>query len=247
MNIAERTFRGGSYAKPVGRSLYGWRDHPITGKLQFHYGIDYATGRNNLPVYCLEEGIVTVSSYDAINGNHVWIKYPRIDLEAFYGHLHKSNVVAGQFVNGNTILGLTGTTGRSSGIHLHMGVRHISTGRYFDHINYDWQKFKVDGVWDKQFMRDLQFYEGTTIDGIMSGQRKILRNVQKMMLGPKGSELIRSIQKKLKLPINGQLDERTIRTMQAWCGTAVDGLISPRSSMVRRIQELMNQGAQLWV
>lgn len=247
MRLAERTFRGKYYVKPVGRSKYGWRIHPITGQQQFHLGEDYATGGQKWPLYALEFGVVESVGFDSVNGNNIWIKYPRIDLKVFFGHLDVCYLKTGQWVSDDTVVGSTGTTGRSSGIHLHMGVKRISTNQYFDHSTYDYQKFAVDGVWSEQFMRDLQFYEGTTIDSIISGQHQLRKNIKRVKIGVGGSELVRVIQRKLKIPVNGQLDQFTLKAMQKWLGTYVDGNISPQSSAVRKMQELMNQGVQLWV
>ena len=154
MRLAERTFRRKDYVKPVGRSRYGWRLHPITGQRQFHYGEDYATGGQKWPLYALESGTVEHVGFDNINGNNIWIKYPRIDLKVFLGHLDVCYLKAGQRVNDDTLIGLTGTTGRSSGIHLHMGVQR--NRRYFNHADYEY-------VEEVKFATDLKTIENSVI------------------------------------------------------------------------------------
>lgn len=246
MRLAERTFRRQDYGKPWGRSLYGWRNHPITGERQFHYGEDLTTKGQNWPVYALENGIVTVSGFDNINGERIWVQYPRLDLELFYGHLLERYSFIGQQVDSSTVIGLVGTTGRSSGIHLHMGVRRISTKQYINPADVDWRMFAITGRWDEQFTRDLQFYLGTKIDGTISGQRILRKNVRKVGLGINGSQLIKRIQGDLGINQSGQLDAVTVKAMQARLGTPADGIISPTSSMVRAMQSRMNAGKALW-
>lgn len=135
MNLAERTFKRSDYKVT---SPYGTRIHPTTKVKSFHYGIDYGTHLENWDIFALEQGTVVASNQDSTNGNYVWVEYPRLKLKIFYCHLALRNVVKGQSVNENTVLGKVGKSGRASGIHLHMGVK--LNGKYFDHANYDYQE-----------------------------------------------------------------------------------------------------------
>ena len=107
---------------PYITSRFGWRIHPITGELKFHEGVDYGTNRKKLPQYALEEGIVLNAGTDGVGGKFVYVEYPRIGYVIFYYHLDTIAVKKGQLVNRNTVLGNTGTTGRSTGIHAHIGL-----------------------------------------------------------------------------------------------------------------------------
>ena len=137
MKLAERTFHRNDYKVT---SPYGTRIHPTTKIKSFHYGEDYGTHLENWDIFALENGKVIASNQDATNGNYIWVEYQRLDLKIFYCHLALRNVVKGQSVNENTVLGKVGKSGRASGIHLHMGVKRISTNKYFDHANYDYQE-----------------------------------------------------------------------------------------------------------
>ncbi|MEQ2529101.1 M23 family metallopeptidase [Bacillaceae bacterium CLA-AA-H227] len=99
------------------------RVHPITGVVRAHNGIDIAaTNIVNKPVVSATDGKVifagTVSGY----GNLVIVDHGD-GFETRYGHLNSINVVNGQTVVGGQILGLVGSTGNSTGPHLHFETR----------------------------------------------------------------------------------------------------------------------------
>ncbi|MDQ0157206.1 peptidoglycan DD-metalloendopeptidase family protein [Robertmurraya andreesenii] len=85
-----------------------------------HYGIDIAGGYGT-PVYSVDAGVVTKSYFSSSYGNVVFVKHPN-NLETVYAHLSKRQVKEGQVVEQGSIIGEMGTTGRSSGVHLHFEV-----------------------------------------------------------------------------------------------------------------------------
>ena len=109
-------------------SHYGQRVHPVTKKKSFHYGVDY--GCNKVPVYSLENGTVYKRGYDKSAGNYIYIKYPRLGVAVAYFHLSKILVKSGATVGKGTKVGIAGTTGSSTGVHLHIGVRSLSTWKW---------------------------------------------------------------------------------------------------------------------
>ena len=139
MKLADRTFkRNDSYVT----SPFGNRINPVTKKKSFHYGVDRGTNRQNWSQYALEEGTVIRVGYNASGyGHYMDIQYPRIGKQLFYGHLKIIYVKKGQKVNENTCIGLTGSTGQSTGIHLHLGLKPIG-GKYEDPEKYDYQPIK---------------------------------------------------------------------------------------------------------
>lgn len=100
----------------------------------FHYGCDYGTYLKNLPQYAIEDGEVYSKGYEAnAAGYYVWVKYPRINKRFLHCHLQKPVTLnKGDKVTRGTLLGYTGTTGNSTGIHLHLGVRDLTTNAYED-------------------------------------------------------------------------------------------------------------------
>ena len=114
-----------SYACPYvvhPRSLFGYRHG------RRHQGIDlpYPTGT---PVPAAFDGKVRISDYVGGYGNLVVIRHAN-GLETFYGHLSKRNVQSGDWVSAGDIIGLGGSTGRSTGPHLHFETRY--KGAAFD-------------------------------------------------------------------------------------------------------------------
>jgi murein DD-endopeptidase MepM/ murein hydrolase activator NlpD len=104
----------------------------------FHNGTDYATYGVKLPQYAIEDGEVLSCGIDWKNAmaKYVWVKYPRIGVKMLHYHLDSISVKAGQKVTKNTILGYTGKTGRATGIHLHLEVVNLYTGKRYDPEKY---------------------------------------------------------------------------------------------------------------
>lgn len=98
------------------RSPFGFRNG------RRHQGIDlpYPTGT---PVPAAFDGKVRISDYVGGYGNLVVIRHPN-GLETFYAHLSRRDVNSGDWVNAGDIIGLGGSTGRSTGPHLHFEVRY---------------------------------------------------------------------------------------------------------------------------
>lgn len=98
-------------------SSFGYRDFDH----KFHKGIDLGTNGEILPVYAAESGTVVKAEYDNLAGNWVLIDH-RNGLTTKYMHFSHTFVKGGQEVTKGQQIGLTGTTGRSTGIHLHFQV-----------------------------------------------------------------------------------------------------------------------------
>lgn len=98
-------------------SSFGYRDFDH----KFHKGIDLGTNGEILPVYAAESGTVVKAEYDNLAGNWVLIDH-RNGLTTKYMHFSHTFVEEGQEVTKGQQIGLTGTTGRSTGIHLHFQV-----------------------------------------------------------------------------------------------------------------------------
>lgn len=87
-----------------------------------HQGVDIPLKTGD-PVYATFNGKVRISKYLGGYGNLIVIRHEN-GLETFYGHLSKRNVEVGDWVNAGDIIGLGGSTGRSTGPHLHFETRY---------------------------------------------------------------------------------------------------------------------------
>ncbi len=87
-----------------------------------HPGIDLAAAMGS-PAFATASGMVKETGWDSIYGNYIVIQHGE-DYSAFYGHLERTNKTKGDSVKTNDIVGFVGSTGRSSGPHLHFQVRH---------------------------------------------------------------------------------------------------------------------------
>lgn len=112
-------------------SRFGYRKHPIHGDQRLHAGIDIAGGG---PIRAAKGGVVRTASYHNSFGYHVIIDHGG-GMSTLYAHLQPGlNVAPGQNVSQGQQLGIMGTTGSSTGVHLHFEV-HIN-GSPVDPIPY---------------------------------------------------------------------------------------------------------------
>ena len=107
-------------AGPV-TSPFGTRDHPATGKDSFHDGVDFGAACG-APVQTAAPGTVVAVGRSGSYGLRVVIRHDD-GLETSYGHLSDALVVVGDDVDASTTVGTVGSTGLSTGCHLHFGVR----------------------------------------------------------------------------------------------------------------------------
>lgn len=107
-------------SKPVTvTSEFGYRTHPISGEYTLHNGIDLVNGNATTPIYASAAGEVVISgSYPDWYGNYVVIKH-NDGLYTGYAHLSQLSVSQGETVNQGQKIGNMGTTGPSTGPHLH--------------------------------------------------------------------------------------------------------------------------------
>lgn len=108
---------------PGGRmsSGFGMRTHPISGGYRMHKGIDLAAARGT-PVAATSNGIVSKAQWFGSYGLFVAIDHGA-GLQTRYAHLSRLNVSAGESVRQGDIIGYVGSTGRSTGPHLHYELR----------------------------------------------------------------------------------------------------------------------------
>ncbi len=102
-------------------SPFGYRIDPFTGTRRFHYGIDLAN-RIGTPVRATMAGtVVVIGSHPQGYGNYIVLRHAR-GYQSLYGHLSAILVRKGQRVAQGQKIGLMGTTGRSTGPHLHFSI-----------------------------------------------------------------------------------------------------------------------------
>jgi murein DD-endopeptidase MepM/ murein hydrolase activator NlpD len=102
-------------------SSMGTRADPLTGEKDFHPGLDISADKGD-PVYSTADGKVTHAASAGNYGNLVIVDHG-YSLETRYGHLSVFKVTVGQKVKRGDLLGLVGSTGRTTGAHLHYEVR----------------------------------------------------------------------------------------------------------------------------
>lgn len=101
-------------------SNFGNRADPYSGRGAFHQGYDYRA-HYGTPVYAVAHGVVTEARYNGGWGNNILIRHAS-GMQSHYAHLSSISVQSGQKVVRGQLIGRVGSTGRSTGAHLHFGL-----------------------------------------------------------------------------------------------------------------------------
>lgn len=114
-------------------SPFGMRVHPITGRYTMHQGVDMAAAQGT-PIYAAKNGRVTVTSFQA-GGAGYYVSISHGDgFASIYMHMTHYIVSPGQYVQAGQVIGYVGSTGGSTGPHLHFGISY--NGTYVNPMQY---------------------------------------------------------------------------------------------------------------
>ena len=113
-------------------SPYGYRTHPIYGYYSLHSGVDL-TAPGGTPIYAVASGTVTFADYSSVNGYYVSIAHGN-GFGSMYAHMTNYIVASGDYVTQGQTIGYVGSTGWSTGAHLHMEL--LSGGATVNPMDY---------------------------------------------------------------------------------------------------------------
>ena len=112
---------------------YGWRTHPIYKTQEFHPGMDFAAEQGT-PIYATGDGVVELADASAQGyGNHVVINHS-YGYKTLYGHMSRIATKSGMKLKRGDLIGYVGSTGLSTGPHVHYEV--IKNGEKVNPINF---------------------------------------------------------------------------------------------------------------
>ena len=115
-------------------SAYGWRVHPVYKDWRFHYGVDLG-GPKGTPIKATRSGKVTLATYSSSAGYYVKIDHGD-GFVSIYMHMTHYIVKKGQTVEAGEVIGYMGSTGTSTGSHLHFGItykgNYVNPAKYID-------------------------------------------------------------------------------------------------------------------
>jgi len=247
-------------------SPFGWRRHPITGEAQSkHNGIDIAKSGSR-PIFAAADGVVRRSYTSDSYGETIMIEHEinGDTWETVYAHMkkHSRRFKDGDRVKQGEVIGQMGSTGNSTGQHLHFelhkgGLWNMAKSNAVDPEQYlekdlypaKSSNLKVDGKWGNSTTKSLQKALGTIQDGILSDQSRnaiteaLYGTTVEFGSGKKGSLVIKSLQKLLKVKQDGLLGPVTIGALQSHLGTVKDNKLSRPSLVVKELQKRLNAGA----
>jgi hypothetical protein len=107
-------------------SPFGPRINPVTGNPRFHQGLDLAASAGT-EVFAARNGVVTGQGYDPVYGNYIIISHG--DWTSLYGHLSEIHTALLNNVRSGSLIGKVGSTGQSTGPHLHFELRQNGIAR----------------------------------------------------------------------------------------------------------------------
>lgn len=198
-------------------SPYGYRRHPITGKRKFHQGVDVA---GSYKVTAAADGVVTKVGWSPKGGGHTCLIDHGEIVTVYYHGAHKAAVKVGQRVKAGDFIYMSGTTGASTGVHLHFEVRKRGGrwGNTLDPVPF----FKAQGVpptpsrvtgrLDRATWRQWQ----TAL--------KAMGHYRGRIDGRPGKLTYSAIQKWVGATVDGQLGRETRRAVQLELGVKSDGV-----------------------
>ena len=121
-----KIYDGGQFKFPLASYTrisddYGWRIHPILNTKQFHNGVDFASPKGTA-IYAAYDGEVVAATYSSTMGNYIMINHGS-GLYTIYMHASALYCSKGDVVVRGEAIAAVGSTGRSTGNHLHFSVR----------------------------------------------------------------------------------------------------------------------------
>jgi len=146
-------------ATGIMRSGYGWRRHPILGYSKMHTGVDWAAARGT-PIYASGNGVVVTAGWESGYGKYVKLRHTN-GYETAYGHMSAfaRGIQPGTRVRQGQIIGYVGSTGLSTGPHLHYEI--LVNNRFVDPLKIKLPRGRVlDGPTLANFERDRDRYDG---------------------------------------------------------------------------------------
>lgn len=169
--------------KPKITSRFGYRIDPKTKKKKYHNGLDLISSVGNRNLFAVDDGYVqkVVSNQSKATtgyGNYIWIRYPRYNLSLLYAHCNSIKKKKGDSVKKGQIVAIEGTTGKSTGVHLHLGMTKIGSDTWLNPENYDVlpDKYNLTRTLKKgckgNDVKELQKKVGTKVDGIFGNNTK---------------------------------------------------------------------------
>ncbi len=127
-------------------SKFGYRTHPVTKRKSFHPALDLAA-KSGRKIYAPASGVVAFASKKGHYGNFILLSHS-FGFKTAYGHLSRFAVKSGQYVSKGDLIGYVGSTGRSTGPHLHYEVRYL--GKWLDPKPFmDWDLDNINYITDK--------------------------------------------------------------------------------------------------
>ena len=123
--VTRQEINGDLFKKPVHArwymsSAFGWRKSPFTGARSYHSGVDMACPQGPR-IYAAMDGKVTSTVFNNTYGNYVIVTH-HSGYKTLYGHMSAIAAVKNQYVTQNSVIGYVGSTGLSTGPHLHFTV-----------------------------------------------------------------------------------------------------------------------------
>lgn len=215
----------------------------VNGKKNFHSGVDLVAnnGKNNLSDYilCFADGEVIGTGYNSTAGYYVKIKHTKV-YRTSYCHLKKgsipSKIKAGYKIKKGEVIGYMGSTGNSTGAHLHLGIFEndvaIDPELWFDkEFPADEEYIPTVKEWQKAAIADGYKFPKYGADGKWGAECKEVAKkaiCKKLVIGFKNKNLTKLIQKAVDIKADGKFGsdtQKAVKAFQKAKGLNADGIV----------------------
>lgn len=140
--------------------LFGPRVHPVTGKYSSHNGVDVVGAGYTLALITAHTGgIVEYAGYNSVLGYHVNIGLANGDMMQYCHMTSSLQVKVGDIVKQGQVIGNMGSTGSSTGAHLHFGIQH--NGKWIDPEPYLYKNYLEEKMTGEEIYKALNEYTST--------------------------------------------------------------------------------------
>ncbi|NME35886.1 MULTISPECIES: M23 family metallopeptidase [Fusobacterium] len=129
-------------------SLFGTRDHPVLEKKLYHYGLDFK-GTKGTKIVTTADGIIEFAGYNSGGFGNLVIVAHSYGFKTYYAHMSRIDVKVGEIVKKGQKIGEVGSTGRSTGPHLHYEIHYL--GKRVNPMNFtEWSIDKYNNLFEKE-------------------------------------------------------------------------------------------------
>lgn len=203
-------------------SNYGYRIHPISKTRKFHNGVDLVSKTGDRNLCAVEDGYVlsiTTGKDKATTGygNKIWIRYPRLGIALMYAHCKSIKKKKGDKVKKGDVVAIMGSTGASTGVHLHLGMQPIGKSNWLNPYTYNYTepttKYNLTRVLKRGKKGEDVLKLQKTLNSLGYRDKDGNKLEEDKIFGKNTDYALRQYQKAKKLKVDGEAGKNTAHAL----------------------------------